>query len=66
MGANGILKYQAGHTAYTHGTVTKYSNNTASGNLTTTHRYQVTGTAVKIFPNESKDTPQDKQVNQEA
>jgi hypothetical protein len=52
MGANGILKYQAGHTAYTHGTVTKYSNNTASGNLQTTHRYQVSGTAVKIIPNE--------------
>ena len=52
MGANGILKYQSGHTAYTHGTVTKYTDNTASGNLTTTHRYQVNGTAVRIFANE--------------
>jgi len=52
IGANGILKYQAGHTAYTQGTVTHYSNNTASGNLTTTHRYQINGTAVKIFESE--------------
>jgi hypothetical protein len=52
MGANGILKYQADHTAYTHGTVTKYSDNTASGNLRTDHRHHVTGTAVRIFPNE--------------
>ena len=52
MGANGVLKYQAGHTAYTHGTVTHYSDNTASGNLRTDHRHHVTGTAVRIIPDE--------------
>jgi len=66
IGATGILKYQAGHTAFTHGTVTTYSNNTASGNLTTTHRYQVNGTAVKIFVHQSKNMLQDKKINQEA
>ncbi len=52
IGANGILKYQSQNIAYTHGTVTHYNNGIASGFLRTDHRYYVTGTAVKIVPNE--------------